>query len=325
MNSIKPKKREGTLRGTRLPKGEVVPLMSDVLFKKVYGDSNHLERLNYLLSSIFNKEVNVIEILNDELLGEYRLNSTKYVDLVCKIGEFDYVNVEVNTSYASYEIDRNVDFVFRLASSGRKPDEKLSREEKRKYRRAKRHYVQINLNNVNTNKKPYVSFSLNDDDDSNFKLTDQVEIININVSHYLEMCYTKGINELSDFEVAVGIIGVYQENLLNRLSKRNKILEEIGDIVKKYSWVDDVIVAYDREEYLKEAFEANIEYAVADAVEETTKRVTEEVTEQVTKDVTNKVTERTTLNIAKKLKDAGISTDIIANTTGMSIEKIEKI
>ena len=58
MNSIKPKKREETLRETRLPKGEVIPLMSDVLFKKVYGDSNHLERLNYLLSSIFNKEVN---------------------------------------------------------------------------------------------------------------------------------------------------------------------------------------------------------------------------------------------------------------------------
>ena len=313
MQNIKIEKRKGTLRGDILPEGEVIPLMSDVLFKKVYGDSNHLERLNYLLSSIFGKEVSVVEILNDELLGEYRLNSTKYVDLVCKIGEFDYVNVEVNTSYAAYEIDRNVDFVFRLASAGRKPNSNLSREEKRKYRRAKRHYVQINLNNVNTNKKPYVSFSLNDNEDSKFKLTDQVEIININVSHYLKLCYTKGVSELSDFEVAVGIIGVYQEKLLNRLSKRNKIIEEIGDIVKKYSWVDDVIVAYDREEYLKEAYEANIEYAVADAIEETTKRVTEEVTE------------KNTLGIAKKLKDAGISTDIIANTTGMSIEKIEKL
>ena len=321
MNNTKPKKREGTLRGTHLPKGEVVPLMSDVLFKKVYGDSNHLERLNYLLSSIFNKEVNVIKILNDELLGEYRLNSTKYVDLVCKIGEFDYVNVEVNTSYAAYEIDRNVDFIFRLASSGRKPDEKMSREEKRKYRRAKRHYIQINLNNVNTNKKPYITFSLNDNEDSTFKLTDEVEIININVSHYLEMCYTKGINELSDFELAVGIIGVYQEKLLNRLSKRNKILEEIGDIVKKYSWVDDVIVAYDREEYLKEAYEANIEYAVADAVEETTKRVTEEVTKEVTKEVT----EKNTLDMAKKMKDAGVSIDIIVNITGLSKEEIESL
>ena len=119
MQNVKIEKREGNLRGAHLPKGEVIPLMSDVLFKKAYGDSEHLERLNYLLSSIFGKEVNVIEILNDELLGEYRLSSAKYVDLVCKIGKYEYMNVEVNTSYATYEIDRNVDFVFRLASSSR--------------------------------------------------------------------------------------------------------------------------------------------------------------------------------------------------------------
>ena len=321
MNTLKLKKRQGTLRGDVLPEGEVIPLMSDVLFKKVYGDTNHLERLNYLLSSIFGKEVNVIEILNDELLGEYRLNSTKYVDLVCKIGEYEYVNVEVNTSYASYEIDRNVDFVFRLASAGRKSNCNLSREEKRKERRAKRHYIQINLNNVNTNKKPYASFSLNDNEDSKFKLTDQVEIININVSHYLKLCYTKGVSELSDFEVAVGIIGVYQEKLLDRLSKRNKILEEIGDIVKKYSWVDDVIVAYDREEYLKEAYEANIEYAVADAVEETTKKVTEEVTKEVTKEVT----EKNTLDMAKKMKNEKADINFISKVTGLSKDQIEKL
>ena len=35
MQTVKMKKREGNLRGTHLAKGEVVPLMSDVLFKKV--------------------------------------------------------------------------------------------------------------------------------------------------------------------------------------------------------------------------------------------------------------------------------------------------
>ena len=158
-------------------------------------------------------------------------------------------------------------------------------------------------------KKPYASFSLNDNEDSTFKLTDQVEIININVSHYLELCYTKGVSELSDFEIAVGIIGVYQEKLLDRLSKRNKILEEIGDIVKKYSWVDDVIVAYDREEYLKEAYEANIEYAVAEAVEETTKRVTE----------------KNTLDMAKKMKNEKANINFISKVTGLNKEQIEKL
>ena len=162
-------------------------------------------------------------------------------------------------------------------------------------------------------KKPYASFSLNDNEDSTFKLTDQVEIININVSHYLELCYTKGVSELSDFEIAVGIIGVYQEKLLDRLSKRNKILKEISEIMKKFSWEDDVIVAYDREEYLKEAYEANIEYAVADAVEATTKKVTEEVTE------------KNTLEMAKKMKNEKADINFISKVTGLNKEQIEKL
>ena len=301
MNDVKIKKRKGTLRGDVLPIGEVVPLMSDVLFKKVYGDINHLERLNYLLSSILDKDVKVIKILNNELIGDYRLNQKKYVDLVCKIGEFDYVNVEVNTVYNAYEIDRNVEFIFRLASASHKPDKKLSKEERERIRKAKKYYIQINLNTKNTNNKPYVSFSLNDDEDPKFKLTNMVKIININVSTYRDLCYNKNINELSDFEIAVGIIGIYEEKMLEKIGKRNQVLKGISDIVKKYSFEDDVIVAYDREEFLKEAYEANIEYAVADAVEETT------------------------LEIAKKMKKANYKVDDIANITGLTKEQIDKI
>ena len=301
MNSIKPKQREGSLRGIRLAKGEVVPLMSDNLFKKVYGDTEHLERLNYLLSSILDKDVKVIKILNNELIGDYRLNQKKYVDLVCKIGELDYVNVEGNTVYNAYEIDRNVEFIFRLASASHKPDKKLSKEERERIRKAKKYYIQINLNTKNTNNKPYVSFSLNDDEDPKFKLTNMVKIININVSTYRDLCYNKNINELSDFEIAVGIIGIYEEKMLEKIGKRNQVLKGISDIVKKYSFEDDVIVAYDREEFLKEAYEANIEYAVADAVEETT------------------------LEIAKKMKKANYKVDDIANITGLTKEQIDKI
>ena len=44
--------------------------------------------------------------------------------------------------------------------------------------------------------------------------------------------------------------------------------------MKKYIWVDWVLAVYDRKKYLKEAYEANIEYEVLSAVEETTKKVT---------------------------------------------------
>ena len=87
--------------------------------------------------------------------------------------------------------------------------------------------------------------------------------------------------------------------------------------MKRYSFEDDVIVAYDREEYLKEAYEANIEYAVADAVEATTKKVTEEVTKEVT--------EKNTLDMAKKMKLKGIDILDIESITGLSKEKIEEL
>jgi hypothetical protein len=93
--------------------------------------------------------------------------------------------------------------------------------------------------------------------------------------------------------------------MLEKISKRNQVLKGISDIVKKYSWEDDVIVAYDREEYLKEAFEANIEYAVADAVEETTKE--------------------TTLDIARKMKKEKVDYSTISKVTNLSIEEIEKL
>ena len=127
----------------------------------------------------------------------------------------------------------------------------------------------------------------------------------LTMSHYLKMCYTNGINELSDFEIAVEIIGIYEEKMLEKIGMRNQVLKGISDIVKRYSFEDDVIVAYDREEFLKEAYEANIEYAV----EETTKKVIEE----------------TTLEIAKKMKNANYKVDDIANITGLTKKQIDKI
>ncbi len=83
--------------------------------------------------------------------------------------------------------------------------------------------------------------------------------------------------------------------------------------MKRYSFEDDVIVAYDREEYLKEVFEANIEYAV----EAPTKKVTEEVIKEVT--------EKNTLDMAKKMKLKGIDILDIESITGLSKEKIEEL
>ena len=47
MNNIKIEKRKGTLRGDILPEGEVIPLMSDVLYKKVRPSGSSSEYLQH--------------------------------------------------------------------------------------------------------------------------------------------------------------------------------------------------------------------------------------------------------------------------------------
>ena len=117
--------------------------------------------------------------------------------------------------------------------------------------------------------------------------------------------YTKSEEKSSELEMVIGMMGVYQEELLNKVSKRNKVLKEISEIMKKFSWEDDVIVAYDREEYLKEAYEANTAYTVEDAIKETTESTSKEIA----------------LNFLKR----GISIDDIVTCTGLIKEQVEKL
>ena len=295
MIDAKPRPR-GNLKG-KLAHGEVVSMMSDNLFKKVYADVNHLERIEYLLSNILEKEVKVIRILNNELIGDSKLNSKKIVDLICQVEENEYVNIEVNTMYEIYYKNRNLEFLFRLASTNYKADDKLSYEERKKLRRQKKKYIQINLNEVDTNNKPFAVFSITDTQDVKYQLTDMVKIININVSYYKELCYTKDVNELSDIETAIGVIGIHDEKILDKVTKKNDILKGIGEVVKKYSWEDDLIVARDREEEWQEAMEVNVDYAV----------------------------EKTSKEIAKKMLGKDMDIESIAELTGLSIEEIEKL
>lgn len=63
------KRKKVSIYTRRLKDGEVVPMLVDRSFKKVFADEKHLERLNYLLSTVLNREVKVIRIINNELIG----------------------------------------------------------------------------------------------------------------------------------------------------------------------------------------------------------------------------------------------------------------
>lgn len=102
--------------------------------------------------------------------------------------------------------------------------------------------------------------------------------------------------------MAYGIIGTNRKSVIDKITKNNKVLKEIGNMVKKFSDYDDVIFEYDRE-----------------------KLMMDDMKQVLTEEVTKEVTKETTLEIARKMKLNGIDINLIATITGLSLEEIDNL
>ena len=285
---------------------EVIPLTYDRVFKLIFGDANHLERLNLLLSVTLKKKVEVIKLYPNDLLDDNRVNKKNEVDLLCKL-DGEYVSIEVNTDLTQEVVNRNFAFVSRVMSKDLKPGEEYSKISR---------YYQINIDVEDFLGVPYEVCHLKGDT-TNELVTDRVEFYFINVKHFAEMCYNEGGKGLTDFEKLYGIIGTNSKSVIDVLTKDNKILKDIGDMVKKYSNDDELLFYYDREERM-----------LHDAKRKTEDELTKKFKKQLevnTREVTKEVTEKTTLDMAQKMKQEGASLDFISKVTGISIQEIEKM
>ena len=285
---------------------EVIPLTYDRVFKLIFGDANHLERLNLLLSVTLKKKVEVIKLYPNDLLDDNRVNKKNEVDLLCKL-DGEYVSIEINTNLNQEVVDRNIAFVSRLMSKDLKPGEEYSDISR---------YYQINIDVEDFLGVPYEVCHLVGDN-TNKLVTDRAEFYFINVKHFAEICYNEGGKGLTDFEKLYGMIGTNSKSVIDVLAKDNKILKDIGDMVKKYSNDDELLFYYDREERM-----------LHDAKRKTEDELTKKFKKQLeanTREVTKEVTEKTTLDMANKFKEAGVSIDIIANITGLSKDKVESL
>ena len=271
-----------------LDEDEVIPVYFDKCFKLIFGDSNHLERLNSFLSVILKKDVKVVSLLNPELIGDNRENKKNTVDLVCKLNH-EYVSVEVNTSFGQKVINRNLSFIFRMIGKELKPGEDYTEIS---------NYYQINLNTVDYKKEHYDVVYLTSVNTGSI-YSKSIEIININILYYAKLCYNiTDKDELSETDIWLGIIGTNSKSVIDKITKDNTVLKEIGDIVKKFSEDDDLVFEYNRE-----------------------KLMMDDMKEVLTKEVT----EKTTLDMARKLKEKNMSIADIMDVTGLSKEIIESL
>ena len=291
-----------------LGEDEVIPLIYDTLFKLVFGDINHLDRLNYLLSTILNKNVEVIELLPNDLIEDNRVNKKNEVDLLCKLDK-EYVSIEINTDFDDAIVKRNYAYISRLLSKELNAGD-IYKKDNIDNNNIKMYY-QININTKDFLGEPFEICHVKGEF-SNMIAAKFMESYYINVSYYVKKWYTLNGKGLTDFEKLMVLIGTNRKSVIECLND-NKILKDIGDAVKKYSEDDDLLYYYDRDEQL-----------VSDA-----KRVSaNETREKLEKEFEEKLSlnaKETSLEIARRMKEEGASIKFISKVTGLTKEEVEKL
>ena len=219
---------------------ETIPLWFDKLFKLVFGDSNHLERTKFLISSVLDLEINKIELINSEIIEDNRMDKVNTVDLAVKVDEA-FVSIEANSSFGEIVRDRNLVFMFKIQGRSLKPGDE--------YRNLGKTY-QINFNQEDFDGE-YFNVCHIRSDNTGLLYSKKTEIYNINVKHYAEVCYNGHMDELSETEKLFALIGVNKKSVIDMLITDSNVLKEIGIMAKKYSGDKVILESYNREELLK--------------------------------------------------------------------------
>ena len=271
-----------------------IPLKFDLLFKKVFGDEKDLIPIKKLLKEILNIESEKITILNSELIGEPYKDKFIRVDLIVELYDGTKVNVEINTNVSKYIVDRNFYYMCRNISK----DLNIGEEYKSMHK-----HIQINFDFEGYHKKPIMTYEMIERETKE-RLTDLIKIIRIDVPYYTKMCYTKDAKTLDSITKFIGLFGIEEKNIANKLSEGDKDMEDIVKRIEKYS-DDDVMGAYNYRLFEKEILEEKIDNAKEQGYENGSQ---------------NK-----TIEIARNMLKENISSDVISKVTNLSIEEINKL
>lgn len=159
----------------------------DLLFKKMFGDENHKERVSYLVSALLNlpyEEVKEnIEILPNDKKLRNKNSKRQAQDVVVRIilSVNRRVSLEMNMNYSLANKNRNLMYLASMYSNELKNKEDYTDLEP---------CIQVNFNTIYTdtkNKVLYDTYSLKNDYGN--ELTDMIKIINLNIAECYNICY----------------------------------------------------------------------------------------------------------------------------------------
>ena len=275
---------------------KLIPLTYDGIFLNVFLSPDKIILTERLISIILHKDINEIkgnlEIIRRELSKKNKLERNSQVDMLLKLNQTT-INVELQRRYSNSIKERNVTYIFRIHSDqfkkGFKPNEINPS-------------IQIVLNCDETYMSDrFIESKLLMDIETKEVYTDKIKINVINLPNYEKSCYPKDeeIKALSKLLLS-NTWKEFMKNLgeMHMTENEKKLLKES---VSDYS--------SDEENY--------------DIYEEETKREWE--SRMVALDKYQEGIDSRNIEIAKNLLNLNVNVETISQSTGLSIDEINKL
>lgn len=280
---------------------KIIPLVSNTMFKEIFGKEENKEMLAYLISEYFNIEYNfVLENIEHQNTSQNIDNKNDYkydVDIILSLNNEVIINIEMNKRFWIGLENRNLAYISKIYSSQYERG-----KGKEQFRTSKKH-IQINFNNYNYPRDREISINRLKDIETNEELTDIIEIHHVNLEVIERRCYNKKEEELTAIEKIVRCLKA--EDIKEIEKQVGERMKSILDKVMELSNDERLVGLYNKEE-LAEQREYGMKLL---GIEEGMQKGIEQTKEQVV------------FNMLKKNIDIGTISEI----TELSIDEIKEI
>ena len=277
--------------------------LNDIVFKNTLCVEEHKGLLKWLLESCLDIKIDNLILKDKKLSKNTKYSKGRVVDLLIE-SDNKMFNVEINNRPHDYNNDRNLGYLANLYGK--------SIDNSNDYKKINS-CIQLNITSgkkdIELKSKYLLVDTLNE---SKNIWTDNFIIYEINVDLLKKLYYNKDIKSINKYKPVIMLTLNKEE--LEEFSLGDERIMEYKDKVNELN-SDDDFVTFIRWEEDQEKTENALRTIISEKNEEL-KNSREELKTQKTK-----------LNIehAKKLKENNVDVKIISDTTGLTIEEIEKL
>ncbi len=240
-----------------MEKTKLIPMSCDMVFKKMWGDPDNIDRLSALLSIIlgipYEKLRNRIEIIDSEKKVTNKAEKRQRFDILAKVklSLLGKVNLEMNIGFDQTDIDRNTSYISHIFSSNIRSGEDYADMET---------VFQINFNDYDICKENEDIIDKYYYMNKNFCiLTEKLQIYHINIAKCKNIWYNEDIKKYNKLDQQVirlcTLMTLTDEEefrtCIGEIDMDELVKKDIEEVEQHLSADDEILAYYGSEEDLR--------------------------------------------------------------------------